>query len=170
MTNEDTSFDKYTSHTLFSNGLRKGFERVDVWEASWWREQTATYWPKVLLAIAAPLPHFAGLLNRGSCGLQALCLQADSHAGILSSNWLQLQLQLELCLEVTPASNSNWTQAVCGIWLCHCLSSTCFLWASHLQQIKPRPQVKVIFRYFRPDRPVSWLTIRSKVNMLHLAS
>ena len=49
---------------------------------------------------------------------QALSLQADSHAGILSPtdsncNW-----------------NSNWlTQAVCGTWLYDCLTSTCFLWA-----------------------------------------
>ena len=28
MTNEHTSLEKYTSHTLFSKGLRKGYERV----------------------------------------------------------------------------------------------------------------------------------------------
>ena len=48
---------------------------------------------------------------------QALSLQADSHAGILSPNWLQLQPELEL------------TQAVCGTWLYNCLMPTCFLWA-----------------------------------------
>ena len=52
---------KYTSHTLFSKRLRKGCERVDddyVWEVSWRRGQTATYWPKVLLVtIAALLLH-----------------------------------------------------------------------------------------------------------------
>ena len=41
-------YKKYTSRTLF--------ERVDVgcvWEVSWRRGQTTTYWPKVLLTIAA---------------------------------------------------------------------------------------------------------------------
>ena len=45
-------------------------------------------------------------------GQQALSLQADSHAGILCPNWLQLQLEL--------------TQAVCDSWLYDCLSSTYF--------------------------------------------
>ena len=52
----------------------------------------------------------------GHWGLQALSLQADSHAGILSPT----------------DSNSNWnwlTQAVCGTWLYNCLTLTCFLWA-----------------------------------------
>ena len=71
-------------------------ERVDVvcvWEVSWRRGQTATYWPKVLLTIAALLPHLGwGCSTVGHCGPQALSLQADSHAGILSptdsnSNW-----------------------------------------------------------------------------------
>ena len=44
---------------------------------------------------------------------------------------------------------------------------------THLHRIKPRPQIKVIFRYLRPDAPISllhrcisWLTARSRVNML----
>ena len=53
-------------------------------------------------------------------GPQALSLQTDSHAGILSPtdsncNW-----------------NSNWlelTRTVCGTWLYFCLTSTSFLWA-----------------------------------------
>ena len=46
-------------------------ERVDVgcvWEVSWRRGQTATYWPKVLLAIAALLSHLGGVA-------QPLCLK-----------------------------------------------------------------------------------------------
>ena len=87
--------------------------------------------PKVLLTLAAPLPHSPGLLNRGSWVPQALSLQADSHVGILSPNWLQQQLQHELWLELTALS-CNWlelTQAACGTWLYNCLTSTCFLWA-----------------------------------------
>ena len=50
---------------------------------------------------------------------------------------------------------------------------------THLHRIQPRPQVKVIFRYLRPDAPaslsfaylhrcISWLTARSMVNMLQM--
>ena len=61
-----------------------------------------------------------GCSTVGPWGPQALSLQADSHAGILSPtdsncNW---------------NSNSNWlTQAVCGAWLYNCLTPTCFLCA-----------------------------------------
>ena len=58
---------------------------------------------------------------------------------------------------------SNWNcnsncqpQAVCGTWLYNCLTYTCFLWA-YAYRIQPRPQVMVIFRYLRPDAPVSLL-------------
>ena len=54
-----------------------------------------------------------------------------------------------------------------------------FCGRTHLHRIQPRPHVKVIFRYFRPDahvslssaylhRCISWLTARSKVNMLQI--
>ena len=64
-----------------------------MWEVSWRWRQTATYGPKVLLTIAALLPHLGwGCSTVGHWGPQALSLQADSHAGILSptdsnSNW-----------------------------------------------------------------------------------
>ena len=57
-----------------------------------------------------------GCATVGHWVLQALSLQADSHAGILSPtdsncNW-----------------NSNWQiRAVCGTWLYNCLTFTCFL-------------------------------------------
>ena len=108
--NEHTSLYIYLSHFIL--------ERVDVgcvWEMSLRREQTATYWPKVLLTIAALFPHLGwGCSTVGHWGSQALSLQADSHAGILFPNRLQLQLEMEL------------TQAVCGTWLYNCLTSTCF--------------------------------------------
>ena len=93
-------------------------KRVDVgcvWEVSWRRGQTATYWSKVIQTIAALLPRLGwGCSTVGHWGLAALSLQADSYAVILSPNWLQLQLELEL------------TQAVCGTWLYNCLTCTCF--------------------------------------------
>ena len=102
---------KYTSHTLF--------ERVDVscvWEVSWRRRQTTTYWPQVPLTIAALLSHSGWAAQPGSLRAQALCLEL-----VLTprASYLQLELQLELEL----------TQDVCGTWLYHCLTSTCFLWA-----------------------------------------
>ena len=108
--NERTLFFKkiYLSHFIL--------ERVDVgcvWEVIWRQGQTATHWPKVLLTIAVLLPHLGwGCSTVGHWGLQALSLHAVSHAGILSPNWLQLQLEL--------------TQAVCGTCLYNCLSPTCF--------------------------------------------
>ena len=112
--------------------------RVDVggvWEVSWRRVQTATYWPKVLLNIAALLPHLGwGCSTVGHWGPQALSMQADSHSGILSPNWLQVQLEL--------------TQAVCGTWLYDCLTSNCFHCSSSYLQ-----------------RCISWLTARSRVNI-----
>ena len=113
-------------------------KRVDVgcvWEVSWRRGQTATYWPKVLLTIAALLSHLGWDCSTvGHWGPQALSLQADSHAGIFSPNWLQLQLQL--------------TQAIYSTWLYNCLMLTCFrCFSSYLH------------------RCISWLTDRSRVNM-----
>ena len=106
--NERTHFIKiYLSYLIL--------EWVDVgcvWEVSWRGGQTATYWPKVLLILAALSHPGRACSTVGHWGPQAHCLQADSHAGILSSNWLQLQLEL--------------TQAVCGTWLYNCLPFTCF--------------------------------------------
>ena len=55
MTNEHTSLEKYTSHTLFEK-VAKGLCVRGELET----EQNATYWPPVPLTIAALLSHFAG--------------------------------------------------------------------------------------------------------------
>ena len=115
MTN--TSLEKYTSHTLFSKGLRKGWYWLCV-RGELETEQTATYWPQVPLTIAVLLFHSAGLLNQGS-------LRAASPLSGAGSHCLELQLELQL------------TQTVCGTWLYNCLTSTCFLWASQLHRIQP---------------------------------
>ena len=73
-------------------------ERVNVgcvWEVSWRRGQTATYWPNVLLTIAAVLPHSAGLLNHGSLRAQALCLEL-----VLTPLASYLQLTQAVCVLV----------------------------------------------------------------------
>ena len=99
-------------------------EMVDVgcvWEVSWRRRQTATYWPKVLLNIAALLSHSGWAAKPwvtehrkpSVCKLiltLAYCPPTDSNCN-RNSNWLQL------------------TQTVCGTWLYNCLTPTWFLWA-----------------------------------------
>ena len=114
MTNEHTSIEKYTSHTLFemvAKGLRVRGELET--------EQTATYWPPVPLSLAALLSRSAGLLNRGSWGPIALCWVLV----LTTASYLQLWFQL--------------TEPVCGPGLYKCLTPTCFLWASHLHPIQP---------------------------------
>ena len=95
-------------------------ERVEVgyvWEVSWRWGQTATYWPKVLLTIAALLLYsgWAGQPWVTERPNPSVCRWLSIWH--LVPNWLQLQLELEL------------TQAVCGTWLYNCLMPTCFLWA-----------------------------------------
>ena len=108
---------------------------------SWRREQTATYWPKVPLTIAALLSHFAGLLNWGS--LRVASPQSASwfsHWHLVSnrncnsnSNSLKLSVALGYIIVWHPPAS-------CG--------------PTHLPRIQLCPQVKVIPRYLRPDAPV----------------
>ena len=105
---------KYTSHTLLSKGLRKGWCWLCV-RGELETEQTATYWPQVPLTIAALLPHSAGLLNRGPEGPSPLS-GADSHYGILSQTVTGTRIVTatrlnSACLEL------QLTQTVCGTWL-----------------------------------------------------
>ena len=122
MTNEDTSLEKYTSHTLFLEGLRKGCERVDVGyvrEGSWRRNRLPYVNPKFLCIIAALLPHSAGLLNRSPEGPSPLS-GAGSHCGTLSPTATGTRIvtatRTELCLPRTPTY-----QTVCGTRLYICL-------------------------------------------------
>ena len=89
--NEQTHFfiKIYLSHFIL--------ERVDVgcvWEVSWRQGQTATYWPKVLLAIAAFLSHLGWIAQpwvTEGLKLSVCCWLSCWH---LVPNWLQLQLEL----------------------------------------------------------------------------
>ena len=113
----------YLSHFILK-GLQKGCERVDVgyvWKVSWRRGQTATYWPKVLLAtIIALLPHLGWAAQPWVIeGPSPLSGAGSYSAGILSPTATGTEL---------TASNSL-TPAVCGTWLYNCLPSSCFLWA-----------------------------------------
>ena len=162
--NERTHFfiEIYLSHFIL--------ERVDVgcvWEVSWRRGKTATYWPKVLLAIAALLSHSGWAAqpwvtegpNPSVCRWLLL-----RH---LVPNWLQLQLELELI------------QAICGTWLYNCLSSTCFVWAyvsatitkfNYVHKSRWYSDIFDRMHLFRCSsanlhRCISWLTARSMANI-----
>ena len=110
-------------------------ERVDagcVWEVIWRRGQTATYWPHVLLTIAALLSHSGWAAELWVTEGPSPLSDAGSHYGIFSPTGTGTEL----------------TQAACGTWLYNC-------GRTHLHRIQPRPQVKVIFQYLWPDAPVS---------------
>ena len=96
---------------MVAKGLRKGY----LWEVSWRLNRTATYWPPVPLSLAALLSRSAGLLDRGFWGTIALC-------------WV-LVLSTASYLQLT---DSKLTRTSCNTGLYHCLTTTCFLWASHL--------------------------------------
>ena len=149
MTNEHTSLEKYTSHTLFKR-VAKGLRVRGELET----EQTATYWPPVPLSLAALFFCSAGLLNRGSWGPIALCwVLVLSTATYLQLDWLQL------------------TEPVCRTGLHNCLPPTCFLWASHLHPIQPVHSqgytlISLTGCTCYLHRCISYLTARPRVNML----
>ena len=108
------------------------------------------------LSLAALLSRSAGLLNSGG---------PEGPIGPLC--WV-LVLSTASYLQLTDTKTNS---TVCRTGLYHCLTSTCFLWASHLHRIQP-VTVKAIPWYLRPDAPVnlhrciSYLTARPRVNML----
>ena len=142
-----------------------------VWEVSWRKRQTATYWPQVLLTIEALLSHSGRaaqlLITEGPKPSVCRCLSIQH----LVPNWLQLQLELPLA------------QAVCGTWLYNCLTTTCFLWAyesatitefNHVQGSRWYSDIFDRMHLFCRSSAylhecISWLTARSRVNMLHPA-
>ena len=135
MTNEHTSLEKYTSHTLFSKGLRKGWCWLCV-RGELETEQTATYWSQVPLYYSSTSSSFCWAAQSKSWGPKPSVWR-----------WLSLPLLVPNCNWnsnfdcnsnwTLPASNSNCTQTVSGTWLYNCLTCTCFLWTSHLHRIQP---------------------------------
>ena len=124
MTNEHISLEKYTSHTLFSKELRKGWFRICV-RSELETEQTTTYWPQVPLTIAALLPHSAGLLGAGLL------------YGILSPNMTGTR---------TPTNSNRLWHLVIWLFGVHLLPV-----GAAIAPSSTRPQVKAITRYLRPD-------------------
>ena len=121
MTNEHSSLEKYTSHTLFSKGLRKGWYWLCV-RGELETEQSATYWPQVILYYSSTSSSFCWAAQLGSWGPK-------------SSVWSWFSL-----LQTATWTPTNWlqlTQTVCCTWLYNCLMLTCFLWALQLHWIQP---------------------------------
>ena len=138
--NERTQFFIKIYLTLYS---WKGCKRVDVgcvWEVSWRRGQTVTYWPKVPLNIAL-LSHLGWAAQPWVTEGPSPLSGTGSHYSILSptatgtaSNWLTK-------LSVAPGYIIVWCPpASCGY--------------TYLHRIQPCPQVKVIFQYLWLDAPV----------------
>ena len=104
MTDEHTSLEKYTSHTLCKR-VAKGLCVRGELET----EQTAIYWPPVPLTIAALLFSFFWAAQPGVLKAQSLCWELVPTASNCNSNF-----------------NCNWlqlTRCVCGTGLYNCLTS-----------------------------------------------
>ena len=114
MTNEHTSLEKYTSHTLFervAKGLRKGC----VWGVSWKLNRQQHIDPQFLWL----QQHFFLILLGCSTG------DPEGPSPLLGAGSHCLELQLELQLQLTP-TNSN------CLW-----HRVCIPWASQLHWIQP---------------------------------
>ena len=142
MTNEHTSLEKYTSHTLFER-FAKGLCVRGELET----EQTATYWPPSSSVFSSTSFSFCWAAQSGVLGAQIPLLGAD-HSTL---SYLQL------------------TQPVCDTELYNCLASTCFLWASHLHPIQPVHSQGYTLISSTGCTCVnnSYLTARPRVNMQH---
>ena len=127
---------------------RKGCERVNVgcvWEVSRRREQTAN---PSSSGHSSTSSSFCWAAQPGSWGPKPSVWSWFSHLHFipnwncnLNSNWLELTALNWLKPSVAPGYIIVWrTPASCG--------------RTHLYRIQPRPQVKVLFRYLRPDAPV----------------
>ena len=113
---------------------------------NWRRRQTATFLPKVLLAIISAFLSF-----------WLRCSTVDHWDRMHSV--CKLILTLASCPQLAPTATgtelelTNWlTQAHGHIIVWRPLASC---GRTHLHRIQPRPQVKVIFRHPRPDAPAS---------------
>ena len=85
------------------------------WVGDW--TNSATYWPPVPLSLGALLSRSAWLLNRGPRGPIPL-LRNSSH-----------------CIELQQLTPTKWTSCRTGLY--HCLTPSCFLWASQLHPSQP---------------------------------
>ena len=113
MTNEHTSLEKYTSHTLFSKGLRNGCERVVCkrWVGDWTDCNILTPSSSVFSSTSFS---FCWAAQPGVLRAQALCWElvlTTSNCNSNSTNWPQLTRGAPRRLHLDwsrPGPNLNW--------------------------------------------------------------
>ena len=118
MTNEHTSLENIPLK-LYSKWLRKGCERVmcERWVGHWTNCNILTPSSSVFSSTSF------------SFGWAAQSGVMRAHSPLLGAG------SLYSILSLTRLTPTNWTSSRTGLY--HCLSSTCFLWASHLHPIQP---------------------------------
>ena len=147
MTNENTSLEKYTSHTLFEM-VAKGLQKGHVWEVSWRLNKLQHIDPQFLCLQQRLFLVLLGCSIGGPEGHSPL-LGAGSLYSILSPTTDSKLTELP----VAPGYIIVWrSPASCERRIC--------------TQFNPST-VKVIPWYLRPGAPIPWLTAGSKINMLH---
>ena len=147
MTNEHTSLEKYTPHTLFEM-VAKRLRKFYVWEVSWRLNSDSNILTPSSFVFSSNSFSFCWAAQSGVLMAHSPLLGTGSLYSILSStNWLQLTE-----LPVAPGYIIVWhPPASCERRIC--------------TQFNPST-VEAISWCLRPDAPVPWLTAGSKVNML----
>ena len=118
MTNEHTSLEKYTSHTLFSKGLRKGSERVVC--KRWVGDGTDCN-------ILTPSSSDYSSTSFSFCWAAQPGVQRTT-SPLSVCSWFSLPWTATR----TPTDWLKLNQTVCGTRLYSFLTSTCFLWVLQL--------------------------------------
>ena len=135
MTNEHTSLEKYTSHTLFkrvAKGLRKGC----VWEVSWRRNRDSNMLTPSSSDNSSTSSSFCWAAQPGSWGPKPSVWRWLSLRHLISNNdWSSLP-RTELCLPRTPTNWLQLTRTICGTGLYNRFTYT-FSWVSQLHRIQP---------------------------------
>ena len=161
MTNEDTSLEKYISHTLFLKGLWKSWCGLCV------RGELETERDCHILTPSS---------SDHSSTSSSFCWAAQPGFWGPRPSVCKLILTLASCPPTNSNCNSNWTdsrlemtQAVCGTGLYICLTSACFLWvyASTMSTGQGDIPTSLIGCTCYLHRCISWLIARSITKMLH---
>ena len=139
MTNEHTSLEKYSSHTLFSKGLRKGC----VWKVSWRRNRDCNILIPSSSDYSSTSSSFCSAAQPGSWGPKPSVWRWLSLRHLISNNdWNSLP-RTELCLPRIPTNSNCLWHRVIYLFDIHLLPV-----GVAIAPISTRPQVKVISSIF----------------------
>ena len=138
-------------HIHAETKINNNDERMVVWEVNWRLNRLQDIDSQFLWLLQHFFLILLGCSTMGSWGPKPSAVSWFSLPRTATqTNWLQL------------------TRTVCGIGLYHCLTSTCFPWASQMHRFQPVHMSRWYLWHLRPDAPVSRLTAGLKDNMLHL--